>query len=81
MSAYDPIDTVHWMIAETAEEIRHLNTTDAAGRRRAKSRAIRERESARMAVLCEVIWNAEGRVEPLDTVIARFTPARLAVAA
>lgn len=81
MSAYDPIETVHWMIAETAAEIRRPYGADSVGRRRPKSRAAREREAARMAVLCEVVWNAEGRVEPLEAVVARYAPAPIAVAA
>jgi hypothetical protein len=80
MSAYDPIDTVRWMIAETAAEMDDPTMTDAAGRRRPKTRAQRDREQARLEILCEVIWNCEGRSEPLATVVARST-APVAVAA
>lgn len=72
---YDPIDTVRWMIARTAEELESEQTVDAAGRRRRKSKAQREREQERLRTLCEVLWNAEGRQEPLDLVVDRLAAA------
>lgn len=71
-TAYDPIDTVRWMIARTAEELDREQTVDSAGRRRRKSKAQREREEERLRTLCEVVWNAEGRREPLDIVVDRL---------
>jgi len=74
-TAYDPIDTVNWMIEQTRADLQDDQIVDAAGRRRRKSKAQTERERERLAVLCEVVWNAEGRRAPLDDYVGRPTAA------
>jgi hypothetical protein len=69
--AYDALDTVNWMLAEAGRELASETTTDAAGRKRRKSKAQREREEVRFATLCEVIWNVSGRTDPLEAVTER----------
>lgn len=74
-TAYDPIDTVNWMIEQTRAELHNDQVVDATGRRRRKSKAQAERERERLAVLCEVVWNAEGRPASLDDYMGRLTAA------
>jgi hypothetical protein len=70
-AAYDALDTVRWMISETAAERARETTTDAAGRSKKKSKAQRERDDLRFDTLCEVLWNVTGRTATLEDVKAR----------
>ncbi len=68
---YDPADTIDWMIREAAQAAAAETAPDAGGRVRRKSKSARERDLARLEVLCEARWNIAGRVEPLEEVVAR----------
>ena len=70
-TAYDPMETLEWMIAQARADLARELTVDAAGRRRRKSRAQLQRERERLEVLREAVWNAEGRREPLEAVVGR----------
>jgi hypothetical protein len=74
-TAYDPIGTLEWMIGQAREDLAREQTVDAAGRRRRKSRAQADRERRRLEVLCEAVWNAEGRREPLGELVGRHVAA------
>jgi hypothetical protein len=59
--AYDPIDTLRWMLEETRREIASDTATGPDGRRRRKTKAQRHDEQVRLDTLCEALWNVGGR--------------------
>lgn len=67
---YDPMDTLAWMTAEAAAACQQEMTTDAAGRPRRKSKAVREAEQQRLAALCEVAHNVTGRQSSVEQLMA-----------
>ena len=66
--AYDPLETVNWMLGEQARELESETTVDPSGRVKKKTRAQRERDEIRFATLCEVVWNVSGRHGSLEEV-------------
>jgi len=68
--AYDPLETVHWMLAEQVRELGSESTVDAAGKVKKKTKAQREREQIRFDTLCEVVSNITGRAKSVEEVAA-----------
>lgn len=68
MPAYDPLDTLEWMLSETRRGLHEESFVDDKGRERKKSRALREAERIRFETLCEVLWNVQGRPGPLEEI-------------
>jgi hypothetical protein len=68
--AYDPLETVHWMLAEQVRELGSETSVDAAGKVKKKTKAQRERDQIRFDTLCEVISNVSGRVKSVEEVAA-----------
>ena len=74
-SVYDPIDTLTWMLDEARAELAQESTIDPArptARPKAKTKATRAAEATRVDVLVEVLWNIQGRPEPLPDFAARL---------
>jgi len=72
---YDPLDTVHWMLAGMRQEVLSEETTGATGRAKRKTKAQRGADRLRYETLCEVVWNVSGRREPLDALTERLLAA------
>lgn len=70
-AAYDPLDTVRWMLEEARREL-PLDTyiTDECRARR-KTKAMRNDDRVRFDTLCTVLWNVSGRAEPLEALAER----------
>lgn len=66
--AYDPLDTIRWMLAEARRELDTETVVLDDGRTRKKTKAQRNDDQVRFDTLCTVIWNVTGRPEPLETV-------------
>ena len=66
--AYDPLETVRWMLEEARRELDAEIAVLADGRTKKKSKARRNDDRVRFDTLCEVIWNVTGRPESLEAV-------------
>lgn len=69
--AYDPLETIAWMLEEARAELASETYVTAEGRTRRKTTAQRAGDAVRLETLCEVIWNVTGRVEPLEVITGR----------
>lgn len=69
--AYDPFETVQWMLAEARRELDAEVALTPEGRSRRKTKAQRHDDRVRFDTLCAVIWNVTGRSEPLDAIAER----------
>ena len=65
--AYDPLDTIRWMLDEARREWRRPVSRRTA-RSKKKTKAERHDDQVRFETLCAVIWNVTGRVEPLEAI-------------
>ena len=66
--AYDPLETVHWMLVEQARELDADTMVGPAGKAKKKTKAQRNDDRVRFDTLCAVVWNITGRPEPLETI-------------
>jgi hypothetical protein len=66
--AYDPLDTIRWMLEEARRELDSEVTVLADGRTKKKTKAQRNDDRVRFDTLCTVIWNVTGRPEPLEVI-------------
>jgi hypothetical protein len=66
--AYDPLDTIRWMLDEARHELTAESAVGEDGRTRKKSKARRHDDQVRFDTLCEVLWNVSGRREPLERI-------------
>ena len=66
--AYDPLETIDWMLEEARREVLAETTVLEDGRSRKKTKAQRHDDRVRFDTLCAVVWNISGRPEPLETV-------------
>ena len=69
--AYDPLETVHWMLFEQARELEADTMVGPAGKAKKKTKAQREAEAVRFATLCEVVSNVSGRALSVEEVAAQ----------
>jgi hypothetical protein len=69
--AYDPLETVRWMLDEARRELQLDTYTTDDGRSRKKTKAMRADDRVRFDTLCTVLWNINGRSEPLEAVAER----------
>ncbi len=69
--AYDPLETIHWMLEQARTELAAETYLTDEGRVRRKSKARRNDDRVRFATLCAVLWNVSGRPEPLDALVER----------
>ena len=65
--AYDPLDTINWMLDEARTEL-YAETTVVDGKSKKKTKAQRNDDRVRFDTLCAVVWNITGRPEPLETI-------------
>ena len=72
---YDPINTVHWMLDGVRTAVLTDATVTATGTPKKKTKAQREADRLRYETLCEVIWNVNGRPEPLEDMTERLLAA------
>jgi hypothetical protein len=73
--AYDPLDTVRWMLEEARAELTSATYVTDDGRTRRKTKAQRDDDRVRFDTLCAVLWNVTGRPEPLEAIAERELPA------
>lgn len=73
--AYDPLDTVRWMLEEARAELTSATYVTDDGRTRKKTKAQRNDDRVRFDTLCAVLWNVTGRPEPLEAIAERELPA------
>ena len=66
--AYDPLDTIWWMLDEARAELHSDTFVTAEGKPKKKTKAQRNDDRVRFDTLCMVIWNVTGRAEPLEAV-------------
>lgn len=66
--AYDPLETITWMLEEARRELDAEVAVLADGRTKKKTKAQRNDDRVRFDTLCEVIWNVTGRPESLEAV-------------
>ena len=66
--AYDPLETVTWMLEEARAALTAESVTTADGRVKKKTKAQRNDDRVRFDTLVAVIWNVTGRREPLEVV-------------
>ena len=66
--AYDPLETIRWMLEEARRELDSEVAVLADGRTKKKTKARRNDDRVRFDTLCEVIWNVTGRPEPLEAI-------------
>lgn len=66
--AYDPLDTINWMLEEARAELFAETVVQEDGRTKKKTKAQRNDDRVRFDTLCAVIWNVTGRPEPLEVV-------------
>ena len=66
--AYDPLDTIRWMLEEARRELDAEVAVLDDGRTKKKTKAQRNDDRVRFDTLCMVIWNVTGRPEPLEVV-------------
>ena len=69
--AYDPLDTVRWMLEEARAELASETYVTDDGRARKKTKAQRNDDRVRFETLCAVLWNVTGRPEPLSAIAER----------
>jgi hypothetical protein len=69
--AYDPLDTISWMLEEARRELTAATLGGPDGRLKKKTKAQRHDDLVRFETLCEVIWNVTGRAEPLEAIAER----------
>jgi hypothetical protein len=69
--AYDPLDTVRWMLDEARRELQHDTYVTDEGKAKKKTKAQRNDDRVRFDTLCTVLWNINGRAEPLEVVAER----------
>ena len=69
--AYDPLDTVRWMLDEARRELLLDTYITDEGKARKKTKAMRNDDRVRFDTLCTVLWNVSGRAEPLESVAER----------
>lgn len=68
--AYDPFETVLWMLDEARRELAADTIAGPRGRLRKKTKAQLHDDRVRFDTLCTVIWNVTGRAEPLEAIAA-----------
>jgi hypothetical protein len=73
--AYDPLETVRWMLDEARRELAAESAVTPDGKVKKKTKAQRHDDQVRFETLCAVIWNVIGRVEPLEAIAAQELPA------
>jgi len=66
--AYDPLETITWMLEEARAELAAETVTTADGKTKKKTKAQRNDDQVRFDTLVSVIWNITGRPEPLEVV-------------
>jgi hypothetical protein len=66
--AYDPLDTIRWMLEEARRELDCEVAVLDDGRTKKKTKAQRNDDRVRFETLCTVIWNVTGRPEPLEII-------------
>lgn len=69
--AYDPLDTVRWMLEEARAELASETYVTDDGRARRKTKSQRNDDRVRFDTLCAVLWNVTGRPEPLEAIAER----------
>jgi hypothetical protein len=69
--AYDPLDTVRWMLDEARRDLQHDTYVTDEGKAKKKTKAQRNDDRVRFDTLCTVLWNINGRTEPLEVVAER----------
>jgi hypothetical protein len=69
--AYDPLETVRWMLDEARRELAAETAVTPDGRLKRKTKAQRHDEQVRFETLCAVIWNVTGRAQPLEAIAER----------
>ena len=69
--AYDPLDTIRWMLDEARAELLSDTFVTDVGKSKKKTKAQRNDDQVRFDTLCMVIWNVTGRSEPLAVVAER----------
>jgi hypothetical protein len=69
--AYDPLDTIRWMLDEARAEVISDTFVTDEGKSKKKTKAQRNDDQVRFDTLCMVIWNVTGRAEPLEVVAER----------
>ena len=69
--AYDPLETVRWMLDEACRELLRGTYVTEEGKARKKTKAMRNDDRVRFDTLCTVLWNVNGRTEPLESVAER----------
>ena len=69
--AYDPLDTIRWMLDEARAELLADTFMTDEGKSKKKTKAQRNDDQVRFDTLCMVIWNVTGRSEPLAVVAER----------
>jgi hypothetical protein len=69
--AYDPLETIHWMLAEQAREVDAETTVGPTGKAKKKTKAQREADAVRFATLCEIVSNVSGRALSVEEVAAQ----------
>ena len=70
-AAYDPLDTVRWMLDEARRELLLDTYITDEGKERKKTKAMRNDDRVRFDTLCTVLWNVSGRSEPLEVLAER----------
>ena len=70
-AAYDPLETVRWMLDEARRELLLDTYITDEGKARKKTKAMRNDDRVRFDTLCTVLWNVSGRSEPLETLAER----------
>ena len=66
--AYDPLDTIRWMLEEARRELDAESVIAEDGKAKKKTKAQRNDDRVRFETLCTVIWNVTGRAEPIEVV-------------
>lgn len=69
--AYDPLETIQWMLEEARRELVAEVAVLDDGRTKKKTKARRHDDQVRFDTLCAVIWNVTGRAEPLEAIAER----------
>ncbi|HMN98733.1 MAG TPA: hypothetical protein PKD59_04920 [Miltoncostaeaceae bacterium] len=77
-AAYDPLDTVRWMLDEARRELLLDTHITDGGRTRRKTKSMRHDDRVRFDTLCTVLWNISGRPEPLEALAERTLTASAA---
>lgn len=66
--AYDPLETIQWMLEEARRELDSEFVVLVDGRTRKKTKARRNDDQVCFSTLCTVIWNVTGRPVPLEAI-------------